>query len=103
MPRCCRIKPSQKQKYNQGMKTTEIVRHPILPVSNDNIFGKFSIKLYLEWQNFSRPKMDFNILSDRTSDNGKHNTTKCYQRNGTTIEGHFFENKENHRHQNSNL
>ncbi len=98
-----REEPTEEQEHNQSMKTTEIIRHTILSVTLDDIFGKFSIELDLELEQFVCTEMYLYVLSDRTRNDGKHNTTESNDRNCCPIECHILENKEYSRDQDSYL
>ncbi len=85
------------------MKTTKIVRYSILPISDNQRFREFPIKVDFERQYFMRSEMYFKILSDRARDDRKHDETECKNRNRTSIEAHMSEKKIYDRHQNGYL
>ena len=85
------------------METTQIIGYSILPIFDDNISGKFPIKFDFERKESFGAKMNFYILSDRTCNNGKHNTAKRNQGNRATIESYIFEDKKYYRDKDSNL
>ncbi len=98
-----RKKPSKKQEHNQRMETTEIIGNSILPITFDDILGKFSIELYLQRKQFIGTDMDLDILSYRARNDRKHNATESDERNRCPIKRHILENKEYYRDQDSNL